>query len=590
MPKNHYLYQSQFKIRPTCVEHPKEKASFYNTQNNLYLCDKCNFKPILNQLTNAFYYNLQDDKNLSHCYRCLYYDFIITEARKDLYKLQELIKKILGKKESELAKEKTEKVENAYNLINNNINEVRFNNLFIANCYLKSMPNYHIFKNIKNNMGENHTTFWAFNDMIYEIKDKEKDMTKETLLELIDKFINICENNITTGVHSKLSEQNMLDFIDESDLKVKELKCYKIEHDDVSNGFVLEKNKTFLIHGSNYFTIYDSNTFENIRDTIIFDDITYISIIDTKRFLVSFSKKYTLYNLEDDIYKVPKSVELQDVNIDEFKKEMGIETKEKKKKNSYDNDENDKNQKEEKRDKDKDNNKDDDEEDIEDDSDSYKEGQINPKDINSYISAITLLKDETKIACGQGSLISIREFEAGKLIKTLANHEGGITILFICNNYLVSCCTCNNLCFWDLNSFNLIKKLDAEISSPTSYIITEDNYLITCGAMIGYKISLDNLEVERTFSGNFLLIHAIVQINDFQILISTQDYSTSCNNFYLINLDDIVDDDTEVTLHMKNVHSDICEGCIKLDDKRFVTISRDCTFKVWSIKDEEKDD
>ena len=98
MPKNHYLYQSQFKIRPTCVEHPKEKASFYNTQNNLYLCDKCNFKPILNQLTNAFYYNLQDDKNLSHCYRCLYYDFIITEARKDLYKLQELIKKNFRKK------------------------------------------------------------------------------------------------------------------------------------------------------------------------------------------------------------------------------------------------------------------------------------------------------------------------------------------------------------------------------------------------------------------------------------------------------------------------------------------------------------
>ena len=41
---------------------------------------------------------------------------------------------------------------------------------------------------------------------------------------------------------------------------------------------------------------------------------------------------------------------------------------------------------------------------------------------------------------------------------------------------------------------------------------------------------------------------------------------------------------------MKNVHSDICEGCIKIDDKRFVTISRDCTFKVWSIKEGKKDD
>ena len=564
IPKNHYLYQSQFKIRPTCCEHPNEKASFYNTQNNLYLCNKCNFKPLLNQLTNAFYYNLQDEQILSNCYRCLHYDFIITEARKDLYKLESLIEEILGEKENDLAKEKSEKIEKAYNLINNNIKEVRFNNLFIANCYLKNMPNYHVFKNIKNNMGENHTTFWAFNNMIYEIEDKEIDMNKDTLLELINKFINICENNLTTGIHSKLSEENMFDFIDESELKVEELKCSKINHNDVSNGFVLEKNKSFLIHGRNYFIIYDSNTFEILQDSNFDNYISYISIIDSKRFLVSFEKTYELYTLKDNnIYKSEKSIELQEVNLDEFKKEMGIIDKEKKKKNYND-----------------DNNE---EDESEDDNDSYNE--INPKDINSSISAISLLKDETKIACGQGSLISIREYETGKLIKTLAKHEGGIEILFIYDKYLISCCSCNKTCFWDLNNFNLIKELDAEISSPTSYLFIDDYYLITCGSMIGYKINLINLEVEGTFSGNFLLIHAIVQINEFEILIATQDYSTHCNNFYLINLYDIEDDDTEVNLHMKNVHNDLCEGCIKIDDKRFVTISRDCTFKVWNIKE-----
>ena len=562
MPKNHYLFQSQFKIRPTCCEHPNEKASFYNTQNNLYLCNKCDFKPLLNQLTNAFYYNLQDEQILSHCFRCLHYDFIITEARKDLYKLQTLIKEILG--ENDLAKEKSEKIENAYKLINNNIKEVRFNNLFIANCYLKNIPNYHVFKNIKNNMGENHTTFWAFNNMIYEIEDKEIDMNKDILLELINKFINICENNLTTGIHSKLSEENMFDFIDESELKVEELKCSKINHNDVSNGFVLEKNKSFLIHGRNYFIIYDSNTFEILQDSNFDNYISYISVIDSKRFLVSFEKTYELYTLKDNnIYKSEKSIELQEVNLDEFKKEMGIIDKEKKKKNY--NDDNIK------------------EAESEDDSDSYNE--INPKDINSSISAISLLKDETKIACGQGTLISIREYETGKLIKTLAKHEGGIEILFIYDKYLISCCSCNKTCFWDLNNFNLIKELDAEISSPTSYLFIDDYYLITCGSMIGYKINLINLEVEGTFSGNFLLIHAIVQINEFEILIATQDYSTHCNNFYLINLYDIEYDDAEVNLHMKNVHSDLCEGCIKIDDKRFVTISRDCTFKVWNIKE-----
>ena len=450
-------------------------------------------------------------------------------------------------------------------------------------------------------MGENHTTFWAFNNMKYEIEDKEKDMTKETLLELIDKFINICENNITTGIHKKLSEENMFNFIDESDLKIKEIYCCKIEEDDVSNVYLLEKNKSFLIHGNYYFNIYDSNTFKRLQGSITSDRISYINIIDSKRFLISFKKSYKLYKFEDNKYKWTKIIDLQEVNLEEFKKEMGIVTKskdkkkqKKKKNNSSDSEdnENNKNKKGDKSDKDEDSdkvNKSDNDSDNDSDSNEYKEGEINPKDINSNISAITLLKDETKIACGQGSLISIREYETGKLIKTLASHEGGIDVLFICKNYLVSCCSCNNLCFWDLNNFNLIKKLDAEISSPTSYLIIDDN-LITGGSMIGYKINLNDLEVEGTFSGNFMLMHAFVQINDFEILIATKDYSTSSNNFYLLNLYDIDDDDTDVNLYMNNIHSDICEGCIKIDDKRFISVSRDCIFKVWNIKDEEKQD
>ena len=576
---NHTMFQSQFKIRPSCIEHPNEKASFYNTNNNIYLCNKCDFKPQLKQLTNAYFYNLQDDKILSHCYRCLYYDFIITEANKDLNKLNYLLLKIIKDKEkdADLAKEKSEKINKAFDLINNNINEVRFNNLFIANSYLKCMPNYHIFKNIKNNMGENHTTFWAFNDMIYEIEEKEKDMTKETLLELIDKFINICENNLTTGEHVKLSEEDMFNFIDESKLKVKEIKCCKIEQDNVRNIFLLEKNKSFLIHGTDYFTIYDSNTFKIKQETFFIQDrITYINIIDNKRFLVSFDFHYHYYELKDDKYQCTKKVKLQDVNLDEFKKEMGIENKEKEKK-----------EKKKKSDENSDKNSDkDDDNDDDDDSESIKEGEINPKDINTDISAITLLKDETKIACGQGSLISIREFETGKLIKTLVKHEGGVNILFVYDNYLVSCCTCNNLCFWDLDTLELKKELHAEISSPTSYVILENGYLmITGGAFIGYQIDLDDLTVDKSFSGDIMALDGFVQINEYEILLATKEYSTSSNNFYLLSLFDM-----KPQLHMKNIHSDICEGCAKIDDERFVTVSRDCTFKVWSILKLEDDD
>ena len=151
------------------------------------------------------------------------------------------------------------------------------------------MPNYHVFKSIKNNMGDNHDTFWGFNEMIYEIRDKEKDMTKETLLALIDKFIGICENNITTGILRKLSEENMLDFPDESELRVKEVQSYKIGENDVCKGYLLEKGKSFINHGNDYFIIYDSNTFGKILEKkFLKNRISYISIIDNKRFLISF--------------------------------------------------------------------------------------------------------------------------------------------------------------------------------------------------------------------------------------------------------------------------------------------------------------
>ena len=585
IPENHMTYQSQFKIRPTCPEHPNEQASFYNTKTNIYLCNKCNFKPLLEQLTNAYFYNLRDDSILSHCYRCLYYDFIITEAKKDLYKLDKLITKIF-KDDSKLASEKSEKINKAFDLINNNINEVRFNNLFIANSYLKSMPNYHSFKNIKNNMGENHETFWSFNDMIYEIEDKEKDMTKETLLELIDKFSDICENNITTGVHSKLSENNMFDFIDESDLKVKEIQSCKIEHENVSHGFLLEKNKSFLIYGRDYFTIYDSNTFKIIQEEIFNDDtISYVNIVDNKRFLVSFRKHYCFYELKDNNkYISTKKVKLQEVNLDEFKKQMGIETIDKKKDEKSKKKKSDDNDNDDNEEKDK---KDEDDSDDDYDNNSSEKGDFDPKDINSDMSAITLLKDGKNVACAQGSLISIREFETGKLIKALFNKEseGGFEILFTYKNFLVSCCSCNRLCFWDMDSFELKANLDAEISSPTSYLILENEIMITGGSSIGYQVILDELKVDGNFSGNFMLLHGFVQINEDEILIATKDYSTSSNNFYLLNLFSM-----EPELHMKNIHSDICEGCIKIDDKRFVTVSSDCTFKVWEIKEEKEDE
>ena len=58
-----------------------------------------------------------------------------------------------------------------------------------------------------------------------------------------------------------------------------------------------------------------------------------------------------------------------------------------------------------------------------DDSDSDNSEENDDKKINSDINSIALLKDQTKIAVGQRTLITIREFETGKLIKKLENQH-----------------------------------------------------------------------------------------------------------------------------------------------------------------------
>ena len=145
------------------------------------------------------------------------------------------------------------------------------------------------------------------------------------------------------------------------------------------------------------------------------------------------------------------------------------------------------------------------------------------------------------------------------MIKTLVKHEGGIEVLFTVGNYLVSSCSCNNLCFWNLDSLELEKCLDAGFKSPTAYIIIDEETMITGGDTGGSQIDLDLLKVVGDYSGDFMIIEGLVQLNDEEVIIATQDYSTSTNNFYLLNIYSM-----DISLHMKNVHNDICEACIKM--------------------------
>lgn len=314
----------------------------------------------------------------------------------------------------------------------------------------------------------------------------------------------------------------MFDNDEEPALYVKEIKSYKINQTDPAlNGYLLEKDKSFLIHGFNYFLIYDSKTFELLQEKNFDKRITYISIIDNKRFLISFEHNYEYYKLKNDKYECTNNVNLEK----ELKK---VE-----------------------------------------------------------LSAITLLKEQTKVACGEGKLISIRELESGKLIKTLTKHEGSLQVLFIHKDYLVSCCSYLNLCFWNLENFEFLNKLEVDIMSPTSYLImknTLDDIMITGGYSFLNKVDLDVLTKEGEASEGLSLIQGLVQLNHIYVLVASQNELTQKHNFYLLDVDEM-----SLQLMVENAHEDFCDACIKIGDKQFVSICRDLTFKVWEIKDKAQD-
>ena len=472
--ENHTLYISQFKIRPTCQEHPQEPACFFERDNGTYLCMKCDYQSKLDKLENNYFNNGQDDSTMGHCFRCLHYDFIASSAIKLMGNIRISAGGIIkdsNKETKKLLEEKIENLKKAGLSLKDSLTKVRYSNIFISNGFLKGLPIYHVFKNIKKNFGENHTTFWAFEDLKSKYEDNEKNMTKEIIIELIDKMCEICDTSLTTSEHKKLSEENDFDFKEESDLRIKEIKCVKIDFTNMIRGiFLLKENERFLIYDSHEFKIYNADTFNIIQGKIYMSGISYINIVDEKRFIIALKDYYELYEFQDDgKYKQIKEINLE--KIEPEKKPEGAEKKEKKKKSDSNSDS--------------------------DDDDDFNDSEDNgDKKINSDIDSIALLKDQTKIAVGQSSLITIREFETGKLIKKLENqHEGSVDHLFILTegldlNYLVSCCSCNNLCFWDVDSFEFILKLDAEINSPNSYLLLDEDTLITGGYMIGYKIDL----------------------------------------------------------------------------------------------------
>ena len=561
--ENHTLYVSQFKIRPTCQAHPQEPACFFEKDNGTYLCMKCDYQSKLDKLENNFFNNGQDDSTMGHCFRCLHYDFIAGSAFKLMGNINASVDDIMKEANEETKKLLEEKIENlkkAGLALKDNLIKVRYSNILISNGFLKGLPIYHVFKNIKKNFGENHTTFWAFEDLKSKYEDNEKNMTKEVLIELIDKICEICDTSLTTSEHKKLSEENDFNFKKESDLRIKEIKCIKTDFEHTICGiFLLKENERFLIYDSYEFKIYDAQTFKTIQGKLYQSRISYINIVDEKRFLIAIKDYYELYEFQEDgKYKWTKTVNLE--KIEPEKKPEEQEKKEKKKKSDSDSEDNN-------------------------DSDSDNSEENDDNKINSDINSIALLKDQTKIAVGQRTLITIREFETGKLIKKLENqHEGSVDHLFILTeglglNYLVSCCSCNNFCFWDIDSFNFIIKLDAEINSPTSYLLLDQDTMITGGSMIGYKIDLDEMEVAKDFSGDFMLLNSFAKLSDSEVLFATRDEETKTNNFYILDIDSM-----EYELHVKNIHSDLCQGCINLNEDKIISVSRDSTFKVWEIK------
>jgi len=356
---------------------------------------------------------------------------------------------------------------------------------------------------------------------VQEKKSARKEKRKEKKRE---------KHKYETKDEKEKEKDNELFDKDSPELDVKEIKSYKISQEDFAvHGYLLEKDKSFLIQGFYYFLIYDSNTFEVLQEQKFKNNrITYISIIDEKRFLIAFEHNYEYYELKNNKYECTKNIKIK---------------------------------------KDK------------------KGGEL---------KAITLLKDQTKLACGEGTIISIRELETGKLTLTLKKHKGSLQVLFIHKSaihkyYLVSCCLYLNLCFWNLDNYELIKELEVDIKSPTSYLIlknTLDDLMITIGYSFLNKVDLDILTIEGKVSdsGRFSLITGLVQLNSIYVLIAAHDIITGTHNFYLLDIEDM-----ELQLMKENVHNNFCDAFIKIGEKRFVSICRDLTFKVWEIKNKTLD-
>lgn len=154
---------------------------------------------------------------------------------------------------------------------------------------------------------------------------------------------------------------------------------------------------------------------------------------------------------------------------------------------------------------------------------------------------------------------------------------------------MVSCCSYLNLCFWNLDKYELIKELEVDIKSPTSYLIlknTLDDLMITVGYSFINKVDLDILTIEGKVSdsGRFSLITGLVQLNSIYVLIAAHDIITQTHNFYLLDIEDM-----ELQLMKENVHNNFCDAFIKIGEKRFVSICRDLTIKVWEIKNKAQD-
>ena len=110
--------------------------------------------------------------------------------------------------------------------------------------------------------------------------------------------------------------------------------------------------------------------------------------------------------------------------------------------------------------------------------------------------------------------------------------------------------------------------------------------MITVGYSFFYKVDLDTLTIEGKVSdsGRFSLLTGSVQLNSIYVLIAAHDLITGTHNFYLLDVDDM-----ELQLMKENVHNSFCDAFIKIGKKRFVSICRDLTFKVWEIKNKPLD-